>query len=133
VKLRAASAITDRTRMADPDAKSRWTQIIAMMSADGHLPLHAPVALRVHWPVDATIRVIDRLSGDCVTVAWAHACSGHYGAQLWRKVIARRRAVCAISGETVHRGEAVYKLFRSMDDAPNRHAVLLARHVDAML
>lgn len=52
---------------------------------------------------------IERRSHMTVAIDWADSRLGHYGDQLWYLCVARRRAVCALSGMTISRGDSIYK------------------------
>ncbi|EKS71948.1 hypothetical protein BURK_008936 [Burkholderia sp. SJ98] len=91
------------------------------------------LAAKSSWPRDVRIRVLERPSPRTVSVAWGHPCSGYAGGQTWRRVMARKNGVCALSGERVLRGDPIYKLARSSERHNRADEVLLARHVDAIL
>ncbi|MFM0527381.1 MULTISPECIES: DUF3331 domain-containing protein [Paraburkholderia] len=59
--------------------------------------------------VAARIAEIERRSRGTIAMDWADSTLGHYGEQLWSRGIARRKAVCALSGVTINRGDTVYK------------------------
>lgn len=56
-----------------------------------------------------SIADIERRSPMTVAIGWADSQLGHYGEQLWRLCVARRRAVCALSGMAISRGDSIYK------------------------
>jgi hypothetical protein len=121
--------------MARQNSRSRWTHIVKMISEcpgnisdiweDGNSP-----ASDCAWPAGGMIRLLGRPSPDCVSLAWGHPCCGRYGDQIWRKVVARRSAVCALSGRPIRKGMRIYKLFQTFGNQRNRNEVLLAQLVD---
>jgi hypothetical protein len=72
------------------------------------------------------IRVLERNGKTSATVAWSDATSCCYGEQLWRRCIARKAGVCALSGQAIATGDAVYRP-RLVQPAPrNIEAMILA-------
>ncbi|WP_350029616.1 DUF3331 domain-containing protein [Caballeronia sp. ATUFL_M1_KS5A] len=67
-----------------------------------------------------------------VSVAWGTRVQATGGTN-WRRVIARKNGICALSGERVRRGDQIYKLARSSERHNRADEVLLARHVDGIL
>ncbi|WOD13845.1 DUF3331 domain-containing protein [Paraburkholderia kirstenboschensis] len=72
------------------------------------------------------IRVLERSGRTSATVAWSDATSCHYGEQPWRRCIARKAGVCALSGQTIARGDAVYRPRRVRPAPRNVAAMILA-------
>ncbi|MGF6758078.1 hypothetical protein P3T16_005499 [Paraburkholderia sp. GAS42] len=63
---------------------------------------------------------------------WADATLGHYGEQLWSLGVARRKAICALSGEPIKRGDSIYRPRHMGGKAPsNATAMILASFLDA--
>ena len=60
------------------------------------------------WNSDG-ITNVERRSRSTVVMNWTDATLGHYGEQLWSRSVARRKAVCALSGEPIKRGDSIYK------------------------
>jgi uncharacterized protein DUF3331 len=66
------------------------------------------------------------------TVAWSDATSCCYGEQLWRRGIAKKTGVCALSGQAIATGDAVYRP-RLVQPAPrNIEAMILATVMEAI-
>jgi Domain of unknown function (DUF3331) len=76
---------------------------------------------------DATsVTGIERRSDRTIAVSWADATFGHYGEQLWIFSIARKTAVCALTGNIVRRGDAVYRPRMTASHVPpNAQAMIL--------
>jgi hypothetical protein len=58
--------------------------------------------------VSASVRVLERPTPTTATVSWSDSTSGCYGDQVWRLSVARRQGICAVTGETICRGDRVY-------------------------
>ncbi|WP_106281812.1 DUF3331 domain-containing protein [Paraburkholderia sp. BL25I1N1] len=124
------------------DRNSAWSQIVASLSRGGRHYAHTSLVKErntkrrgpdVHWPRDVKIRILDRLTSSTISVAWAHPCSGNSGLQTWRRALARKSEICALSGEPVIRGQEIYRLARSVRSQCYVDEVLLASRVDAIL
>jgi hypothetical protein len=66
-----------------------------------------------HSPVtgqrfEAQIRVIDRPTPSTATVAWRDPTHCSYGDQVWHACRARDAGVCALSGQSIKRGDSIY-------------------------
>jgi hypothetical protein len=66
-------------------------------------------ANRCGLPPSAFVSVLERCSPTSVAICWCDATSGRYGDQLWKLRVARGRAVCALSGKTIRRGDLIYR------------------------
>ncbi|RAR67905.1 uncharacterized protein DUF3331 [Paraburkholderia unamae] len=120
---------------------SPWEHIVAVLSQNGPRRQQASIAeygrdirgsFDPRWPEGVKIQILERLSAQAVSVAWAHPCSGYVGCQTWRRSKARKHGVCSLTGEQVRRGEPIYKISRSVSSACSVGGMLLARHVDAI-
>jgi hypothetical protein len=60
-------------------------------------------------PVTAHVKFIEHLSEELVTLCCHDATTGRYGEQSWKLAKARGGGVCALSGATIRRGDAVYR------------------------
>ncbi|WP_429344609.1 DUF3331 domain-containing protein [Paraburkholderia sp. GAS42] len=75
---------------------------------------------------------IERRSRGTIAMDWADATLGHYGEQLWSLGVARRKAICALSGEPIKRGDSIYRPRHMGGKAPsNATAMILASFLDA--
>ena len=78
----------------------------------------------------AEVRVTARPSRVTATVTWCDSTSCRYGDQLWRKMIARSAGICALSGNTISRGDSVYRPITSTLMPANATAMILAHCID---
>lgn len=126
--------------MAELDTYDVWIRVVALLSG-GETELAVPRTERraVHgvpaalpWPADVKIRVLDRVSSRSISVALAHPCLGYCGWQRWHRALARKSGICVLSGDSVSRGDVIYKLAGSFTPSRADH-VMLARHVDVTL
>jgi len=69
-------------------------------------------------PKPSCVPILERLSQTTIAVSWCDATAGHYGDQIWTAGIADRRALCALTGAYIHRGDAVYRPRRSRTQLP---------------
>lgn len=72
------------------------------------------------------IRLLERTSATSATVSWSDSTSCCYGAQLWRRCKAKKAGVCSLSGQTIARGDAVYRPKRVRPIPRNVEAMILA-------
>jgi hypothetical protein len=89
-----------------------------------------------HWTTgcceheNAQINVIERLTRVTVAVEWSDSTRCNYSEQIWRAGVAARGGACALSGELIRRGEAVYRP-NPMRPAPsNANAMILASKIE---
>lgn len=57
----------------------------------------------------AHIRVLERPTSRTAIVTWGDPTSCHYGDQVWRVARASSDGYCALSGQQIRRGDAVYR------------------------
>lgn len=72
------------------------------------------------------VNVLDRLSDRTVTISWRDATMCHYNDQIWRLGVARRQGECALTGESVGVGEAIYRPIPITPPPLNARAMILA-------
>ncbi|MGF6755726.1 DUF3331 domain-containing protein [Paraburkholderia sp. GAS42] len=113
------------------EADRTWQSTIALLSSEGEAG-PTIVSSRVR-PISGegcfskcAIRVLERDGQNWATVAWSDATSCCYGEQLWRRCIARKAGVCALSGQAIARGNAVYRPRRVRLPPRNIEAMILA-------
>lgn len=74
-----------------------------------------------------TVQVIEVMNDRMIIVAWQDPTGGRYGYQTWTRVLARRDAVCALTGLSVKKGDAVFHPKNLRDRRPaNADSVILA-------
>jgi len=66
----------------------------------------------------ATIRVLERLSVSAVSLSWHDPTSLNYAEQVWLMGGAPKNGRCAVSGESILKGQSVYRPRRSGRDLP---------------
>ena len=141
--------------MTKLDTGSAWQQTIDLLSAASE-PVSSngePDCIRSCKPVPITrsaseaanrrratvrswdaqgITLIRRHDPESITVCWSDATYGRYSDQLWRVCTARRSAVCALTGEKIRRGDAVFRPSPNRRHRPaNADAMILASKLDA--
>ncbi|TAM02021.1 MAG: DUF3331 domain-containing protein [Paraburkholderia sp.] len=140
--------------MTTLDTGSAWQQTIDLLSAASE-PVSFTADLegsRICKPVPVTrsaseaanrrratvrswdaqgITLIRRHDSDCITVCWSDATYGRYSDQLWRVCTARRSSVCALTGEKIRRGDAVFRPSPNRRHRPaNADAMILASKIE---
>ena len=129
----------------EPKRKSKprhdaWPQTIALLSkpslGDGSRTAsrNRPQRLRRRLPwtfgscagAEAKVCVLDRPTSRTAIVSWFDSTACHYGHQLWRTSRARQPGTCALSGNSICCGDAVYRP-RAVHPYPlNANAMILA-------
>jgi Domain of unknown function (DUF3331) len=118
--------------MQAPFEEDRTRQsTMALLSGEGEM--HLPIVSSRVRPMrgdgyfgKCVIRLLERTSPTSATVAWSDSTSCCYGAQLWRRCIAKRAGVCSLSGQTIAKGNAVYRPRRVQPIPRNIEAMILA-------
>jgi hypothetical protein len=54
------------------------------------------------------VTFVERFSAKSVSITWRDSTAANYCEQLWIRRIARSQGVCAITGNSIVRGDAVY-------------------------
>ncbi|HEJ2439687.1 TPA: DUF3331 domain-containing protein [Burkholderia multivorans] len=60
-------------------------------------------------PSPLHISTVEQLSPTLISISWSNPCMGHYTDQVWRIGLARRSAVCMLSGVSIRPGDAVFR------------------------
>jgi hypothetical protein len=90
---------------------------------DAHLPV-------VGQPFDVRVHVIERPTQSTAIVVWRDSTHCSYGDQVWHASRARKAGVCAMSGQPINSGDAIFKP-RPCRPAPlNADAMILERVVN---
>ena len=113
------------------EADRTWQSTIALLSSEGEI--RPPVVSACVRPMygeghfrKCAIRVLERKGQTSATVAWSDATSCCYGEQLWRRCIAKKAGICALSGLAIATGDVVFRP-RLVKPAPrNIEAMILA-------
>jgi hypothetical protein len=129
--------------MSHVQSARAWAQVIGSLSGASVTPIQTqckPQPSASHagasdhrWPVDAKVRVIERVTDCTVTVAWSHSCQGSFGAQVWRESVSLSAQVCALSGDPIARGDVIYKPVRPAVNSLTSRLVILKMHVETLL
>lgn len=59
-------------------------------------------------PKSTRVTFVERFTAKSVSITWRDATAANYCEQLWIRRIARSHGVCALTGEAIVRGDAVY-------------------------
>jgi hypothetical protein len=119
------------------EADRTWQSTMALLSSEGEkrLPIVSdrarPKYNEGHFSTCA-IRVLERKKQVSATVAWSDSTSCCYGAQVWRRSVARKAGVCALSGYAIATGDAVYRPRRVQPAPRNVEAMILATVMEAI-
>ena len=102
--------------LANANVMDPWTQTIGLLGTSSRL---MSAAERAAWSrqkarstearLDAIVTLIDRPTPSTATVAWRDSTRGCFGDQVWRMARARASGFCAMSGQAIRPGDAVYK------------------------
>ncbi|WOD13495.1 DUF3331 domain-containing protein [Paraburkholderia kirstenboschensis] len=121
------------------DADRTWLSTIALLGGNGEGEIQLPVVsgrARLKrgegYFRTCVIQVLERDGPTSATVAWRDAASCCYGEQLWRRCIARKAGVCALSGQPIATGKAVYRPRRIRPVPRNIEAMILATVIEAI-
>lgn len=126
--------------MGDYDSgKDPWAHVVKILDADADADrIEQPVAFvkneRVGFPLSGSgsgtrLIVTGTLNDHSLTVLWSNPTVGHYGEQHWFSTLARAKGVCELSGDAIHRGDAVFRPRSSSPPPLNSKAMILARHL----
>ncbi|RDV00953.1 DUF3331 domain-containing protein [Trinickia dinghuensis] len=78
-----------------------------------------------------TVTIEERLENKRIALSWSDPTCGSYRGQLWRYAIAPKPGVCALSGQPIKRGDAIFRPQARSRNAPrNRNAMILAAWID---
>jgi hypothetical protein len=77
------------------------------------------------------ITILERLTRVTITVSWGDPTMCRYGSQTWCHGFAKKAAVCAKSGRTICRGDAIYRPHSRVGGIPmNVNEMILASVVE---
>lgn len=117
--------------------KDPWAHIVKNLDADADW-IEQPVSSVKNERVDFALSgfrsgtrliVTGTLNDHTLTVMWSNPTVGHYGEQHWFSTLARAKGVCELSGDAIHRGDAVFRPRSSSPPPLNYKAMILARHL----
>lgn len=113
-----------------------WFHTMALLSPNESFQVSHGGAVHAECRRDfyqtCAIKVLERRGDTVATVAWADSTACCYGEQLWRRCIARRGGICALSGQVIAKGDTVY-CPRLVQPVPrNIRAMILASAMEAI-
>jgi hypothetical protein len=112
-----------------------WFHTMALLGLDGLTEAPRHHFVRAEYRTDShqrcAIKVLERHAPGAATVAWSDATACCYGEQLWRRCVARKSGVCALSGQTIAPGDAVYRPRLVQPPPRNIEAMILASVMEA--
>jgi hypothetical protein len=119
------------------EADGIWQSTMTRLSSEGEMRL--PIGSNPTHPMygegyfsTCAIRVLERNGQTSATVAWSDPTSCCYGEQIWRRCIAKKGGVCALSGQVIATGDAVYRPRRLKPAPRNIEAMILATVMQAI-
>jgi len=106
--------------LANATVMDPWTQTIGLLGTPSRLmaamegaaqPRHHARGAdeRADDRFAAMVTLIDRPTPSTATIAWRDSTRGCFGDQVWRMARARLSGFCAMSGQAIRPGDAVYK------------------------
>ncbi|MBN3767881.1 DUF3331 domain-containing protein [Burkholderia sp. Ac-20365] len=102
--------------LANANMMDPWTQTIGLLGTPSRLMAVAEGATLTRLktrnadePIGASVTLIDRPTPSTATIAWRDSTRGCFGDQVWRMARARMEGFCAMSGQAIRPGDAVYK------------------------
>jgi hypothetical protein len=93
-----------------------------------HVAPHCVISRNRHE--NARVFVIERLSPLTAAVQWSDSTRCNYSGQIWRAGVAGRSGDCALSGESIQRGQAIYRPIPLRPAPSNADAMILASKID---
>jgi Domain of unknown function (DUF3331) len=112
------------------EADLPWFHTMALLSRDHLIEAsnHRPAGLDYRDGSYRTcaIKVLERHGQTGATIEWRDSTACCYGEQIWRRCIARRRGICALSGHVIAAGDAVYRPRLAKPPPRNIEAMILA-------
>lgn len=110
-------ALSNDDTMESPDGAQRFKRRLPLMPE--------PCA-----GAEAKVRILDRPSKNTAIVSWFDPTVCRYGDQPWRASRARQPGTCALTGNSIRRGDAIYRP-RTVRPCPlNANAMILASCVE---
>ncbi len=118
------------------EADLPWCHTMAQLS-QGH-----PIEALNHRPIrrdyrdgtyrTCTITVLERHGRAGATIDWRDPTACCYVEQIWRRCTARRRGICALSGNAIVAGDAIYRPRPTKPQPRNIEAMILAWVMEAI-
>ena len=110
-----------------------WSHTMSLLGLDVLIEMPCPVRAEYHAGSyqQCAIRVLERHALKTATVAWSDATACCYGEQRWRRCVARKSGICALSGQTIAAGDTVYRPRLVRPVPRNSEAMILAYVMEA--
>ena len=78
----------------------------------------------------ALVKVLERRSENSVVILWQDATRCHYGDQVWFRCRSARTGICALSGNTIGRGDPIYRPRQGHRPPANALAMILVSAIE---
>jgi hypothetical protein len=129
--------------MKHPSVLDPWSRTLAMLESQPSRPSERSGAHTCGTPAlvqrtmqrgaygvkpdhNVSIRVLERLSDSTLSLSWHDPTSFNYSEQVWALCTARKGGTCALSGQSIRRGQPVYRPRRVGSSVPlNSGAMIL--------
>jgi hypothetical protein len=112
-----------------------WFHTVALLGLDGFTEAPRHRLVRAEYRTGShqrcAIKVLERHAPSAATVAWSDATACCYGEQLWRRCVARKSGVCALSEQAIAVGDAVYRPRLVQPPPRNIESMILASVIEA--
>jgi hypothetical protein len=89
------------------------------------------LALGERHGTNAKIEILDRSTAESAVLSWRDPTGCCYGYQFWRKGIAKRMGICALSGTPIRRGDVIFRPGAASVRPANASAMILAAYIDS--
>ncbi|WP_256701887.1 DUF3331 domain-containing protein [Burkholderia sp. SRS-W-2-2016] len=123
-----------------------WGQVVLDLCCAPAFSIGAPFRARARppeparrWPRSAqqqtlgncTVTVDERLADYSFALSWSDSTRCHYREQVWKRALAKKAGICALSGASIRKGDAVFRPEdRRYRDPLNAGAMILAASLD---
>jgi len=118
------------------EADRTWFHTMALLNSEQLVltPAHRPARADYRDGSYRTcaIKVLERHGRAAATIEWRDSTACCYGEQIWRRGTARRRSVCALSGQLIMSGDAVYRPRLVQPPPRNIEAMILASVMESI-
>ncbi|WP_175152702.1 DUF3331 domain-containing protein [Paraburkholderia ultramafica] len=119
----------------DNELVSRWYRIASSPGAHGDESKCVDSWALSSWDRrgnagHVTIEIVDRSTSMSAVLSWRDPTCCNYGYQAWRRTVARHEGVCALSGGSVRRGDAIFRPALRGTRPTNASAMILAVYID---
>ena len=108
-----------------------WKAIVRQLSCPSSPPPLQPEsrALDTISAASFPIRSVERITPRTATVEWCEPSVCHYAEQTWVHGVAKRDGYCALTGEPIRRGDAVFHPRHVSPPPRNAEAMIAAQRI----